>query len=95
MSAFRSGIATDAAISSKIAHDAVRRASEWLCLAAAPTFAVMALLAVVFASDAQPGFVCSAVRHASPLSGMALMYVLMSTFHLPAWLRLISKRQPF
>ncbi|HTQ33316.1 MAG TPA: hypothetical protein VMI30_04020 [Stellaceae bacterium] len=90
MSAVHPGIAAGDAIRPETAHDAVRRASKWLCLAAAPSFALMALLAVGFAGDVQPNFFCSAVRHASPLSGMALMYVLMSTFHLPPWLRLIA-----
>ena len=34
--------------------------------------------------------ICSAMHHAFPLDGMATMYLLMSAFHLPAWLRLIS-----
>jgi hypothetical protein len=34
---------------------------------------------------------CSA--DASPLSGMALMYLLMSAFHLAPWLKLIAGRR--
>lgn len=62
--------------------------ADWLCLAAAPAFAIMALLAAVTGGGAD--MICSAMHHAFPLDGMATMYLLMSAFHLPAWLRLIS-----
>jgi len=65
-------------------------AAEWLGLAAAPTFAVMALLTGV--GDA-PDMLCSAINGASPLSGMVPMYLLMSAFHSAPWLRLISSRR--
>lgn len=66
--------------------------ADWLTLAAAPTFAFMALLTAV------PGggpldVLCSAMPGASPFSGMALMYLLMSAFHLGAWLRLLAGRR--
>jgi hypothetical protein len=77
---------------SKTADAASRRASDWLCLGAAPTFAIMALLTGVF-SGGDPKILCSPAEHASPLSGMVFMYVLMSTFHLAPWFRLISKRR--
>jgi hypothetical protein len=64
-------------------------AADWLCLAAAPTFAIMALLTAVPA-DGPPEMLCSA---ASPLSGMAPMYLLMSAFHSAPWLKLISSRR--
>ena len=64
-------------------------AATWLSLAAAPTFAVMALLAAVHGS--MPDMMCSATG-GSPLSGMATMYLLMSAFHLGPWLRLLSRR---
>jgi hypothetical protein len=67
-------------------------AADWLVLAAAPTFAVMALLTVLFGSDAS-GALCSPAHHAAPLTGMAPMYVLMSAFHAAPWLRLISRRR--
>jgi hypothetical protein len=60
----------------------------WLSLAAAPTFAIMALLAGT-SGDASPDMLCSAAHHAAPLSGMVPMYVLMSVFHAAPWLRLI------
>jgi hypothetical protein len=66
-------------------------AADWLSLAAAPTFAVMALLTSV-PGGGMPDILCAAARDASPLSGMALMYLLMSAFHLAPWLRLVSGR---
>jgi hypothetical protein len=68
----------------------VRGIADWLCLAAAPTFAVMALLTAVFGGGA-PDVLCSA-GGASPLSGMVPMYVLMSAFHSAPWLKLIFSR---
>ena len=59
--------------------------ADWLCLAAAPTFAVMALLSCLQGSDAT--MLCMGT---SPLTGMAAMYLLMSAFHLAPWLRVIS-----
>ena len=64
-------------------------AADCLSLAAAPTFAIMALLTGVPASG-PPEMLCSA---ASPLSGMAPMYLLMSVFHSTPWLKLISSRR--
>jgi hypothetical protein len=67
-------------------------AADWLCLAAAPTFAVMALLTGV-QSSGQSDIFCSAMRDASPLCGMVPMYLLMSAFHSAPWLKLISSRR--
>ena len=64
--------------------------ADWLCLAAAPTFALMALLTCVFSGDA--AMLCMGAN-ASPLTGMAAMYLLMSAFHLAPWLRVVSGRQ--
>ena len=59
----------------------------WLSLAAAPTFATMALVtAVTGGAD----MICSAMSAPFPLSGMATMYLLMSVFHLSPWLRLAA-----
>ncbi len=66
-------------------------AAGCLSLAAAPVFAIMALLTGMGAWGA-PVALCSAAHDASPLSGMALMYVLMCVFHLAPWLRLIDRR---
>ena len=63
--------------------------ADWLGLAAAPTFATMALLAAVTGGA---DMICSAMQGAFPLDGMATMYLLMSAFHLPPWLRLVSRR---
>ena len=67
-------------------------AADWLCLAAAPTFAIMALLTGVLGGG-PADMLCSAAQGASPLTGMVPMYLLMSAFHLPPWLRLISGRR--
>jgi hypothetical protein len=67
-------------------------AADWLCLAAAPTFAAMALLASVLGHGPRNMF-CLAVPDAPPLSGMVWMYLLMSVFHSSPWLKLISSRR--
>ncbi|TXL72475.1 hypothetical protein FHP25_25780 [Vineibacter terrae] len=71
---------------------AARAMADWLCLAAAPTFAAMALATGVL-DGGQPDVLCLGAPGASMLSGMALMYLLMSAFHLPPWLRLIAGRR--
>jgi hypothetical protein len=71
-------------------------AADWLCLAAAPTFAIMALLTGVLGGG-PPDMFCSAGQDGSALSGMVPMYVLMSAFHSAPWLKLIfrpAKRWP-
>jgi hypothetical protein len=65
-------------------------AADWLHLAAAPSFAIMALLTGMPGPDA-PDLLCSAAHHASPLSGMVSMYLLMSVFHATPWLKLMSR----
>jgi hypothetical protein len=72
--------------------DVPARGDEWLCLAAAPTFAIMALLTVLLGGGA-PDTLCAPAHDASPLGGMALMYWLMSAFHAAPWLKLISSRR--
>ena len=54
--------------------------ADRLSLAAAPTFAIMALL-LIRGSES------------SALGGMVLMYLLMTAFHLVPWLNLISSRR--
>jgi hypothetical protein len=61
-------------------------AADCLSLAAAPTFATMALL------EAAGGGPLSMLCSSSPLSGMLPMYLLMAAFHLGPWLRLIYRR---
>jgi len=67
-------------------------AADWISLAAAPTFAIMALLTGILGGGA-PDMLCSAVHGMSALSGMVPMYALMSTFHLTPWLKLIIRRR--
>jgi hypothetical protein len=64
-------------------------ADRWLSLAAAPTFAIMALLSAIPGGGA-PDILCSAAG-VSPLGGMIPMYLLMGAFHSAPWLRLIAK----
>jgi len=66
-----------------------RGVAGWLRLAATPTFAAMALLSAL-PDGGQMKMLCSAAS-ASSLSGMVPMYLLMSVFHLPPWLRLIYR----
>ena len=61
-------------------------AADWLRLAAAPTFATLALLTGLSGGEAM----CSVAHEVSPLNGMAAMYGLMSVFHAPPWLKLAS-----
>jgi hypothetical protein len=68
------------------------RIGGWLSLAAAPTFAIMALLACVLGGH-QPDMLCATAHNAWWLSGMAPMYLLMSAFHSPPWLKLIAGRR--
>jgi hypothetical protein len=67
-------------------------AADWLSLAAAPTFAMMALLTGVLGGGPLDAL-CAAAPDASPLTGMVAMYLLMSAFHLAPWLKLISSRR--
>ena len=66
-------------------------AAGWLSLAAAPTFAIMALWTGLFGG--KPDMPCMAMQDSSPMSGMTAMYLLMSAFHAAPWLRLISSRR--
>jgi drug/metabolite transporter (DMT)-like permease len=76
-------------------HEAQRIAAglgDWLCLAAAPTFAIMAVMTGALGGG-HPHMLCSTAQDASPLGGMAPMYLLMSAFHSTPWLTLISRRR--
>jgi hypothetical protein len=66
--------------------------AEVLSLAAAPTFAIMALLTGAFETSL-PDVLCSATQLAWPVSGMVVMYLLMTAFHMAPWLKLISSRR--
>jgi hypothetical protein len=60
-----------------------------LSLAAAPSFAIMALLAGT-GDGGMTGMLCVGGHNPWPLTGMVPMYVLMSVFHSAPWLRLIG-----
>jgi hypothetical protein len=64
-----------------------RVAADWLGLAAAPAFAVMA---VINASLGGMEPLCSATPQGSLMSGMVPMYLIMSAVHSAPWLRLVS-----
>lgn len=69
-------------------RDSKAGAAGLLALAAAPTFAVMALV-----TSGPPDMLCTPV--ATAWSGMAAMYLLMSLFHAGPWLkRLAIAREP-
>jgi len=67
-------------------------AADWISLAAAPIFAIMALLTSPVGGGL-PDPICSAGHGVLQLSGMAPMYLLMSAFHSAPWLKLISRRR--
>jgi hypothetical protein len=67
-------------------------AADCICFGAAPTFAIMALVAGVHDAGSQD-MSCAVMQNASPLSGMVLMYMLMSAFHSAPWLKLIASRR--
>lgn len=63
--------------------------ARWLCLAAAPTFAFMAILTL---ASGGADMTCSAMQGTLPVDGMTTMYLLMAAFHLPPWLRMMFGR---
>jgi hypothetical protein len=67
------------------------RASHALALAAAPTFATMAVLTAMLGGSPLE-MMCAGGSMTAPggLGGMGMMYLLMSAFHLGPWLRLAS-----
>ena len=70
-----------------------RDPADLLGLAAAPTFAAMALLTAAHGGPADP--LCLAASSPLPMPGMAAMYALMAVFHSAPWLRrLIPKGEP-
>jgi hypothetical protein len=64
--------------------------TKWLHLAAAPAFALMALVTATSESSA-PMALCSGGTSFG-LGGMVPMYVLMAVFHSKPWLNLFSLR---
>jgi hypothetical protein len=71
-------------------HAAAFGITEWLSLAATPTFAIMALLEDFFGREA-PDVLCATGHGMSALSGMVPMYLLMSVFHSGHWLKLVAR----
>ncbi|EJC80043.1 hypothetical protein Rleg4DRAFT_1652 [Rhizobium leguminosarum bv. trifolii WSM2297] len=61
--------------------------SDRLSLAAAPTFALMALLT---AASGGADMICTMTPDTFQIGGMVPMYLLMSGFHLAPWLRLAA-----
>jgi hypothetical protein len=92
VSEVRAGAGICAAIDHQSGDAVSLRAADWLGLAAAPTFALMALLSGALGGGPMD-MLCSAAHGASPLSGMTLMYVLMSVFHSASWLKWIGRRR--
>lgn len=72
--------------------DSAGRLARLLALAAAPTFAIMAV-STGFFGDSMPDTVCSATPPGLPLNGMVIMYALMSVFHASPWLAMLSRRR--
>jgi hypothetical protein len=65
-------------------------AADFLSLAAAPTFAIMALVTGFLGGGAMDAL-CAAAHGGALLGGMVPMYLLMSAFHAGPWLKLISR----
>lgn len=72
--------------------DAAHDIAGWLGLAAAPTCGVMAVVQVAARPDSM-GMLCMTAAHATPLTGMAAMYLLMGLFHAGPWMRLVRSRR--
>ena len=69
------------------------RAPKWLTLAAAPTFALMALLSFM-AGDSHAGLLCSQAQPSWAPTGMTPMYLLMALFHASPWFRKWAALRP-
>ena len=69
------------------------RLADTLRFAAAPVFAVMALLSGFDGGGPSP-WLCSSAHAASPPGGMALMYGLMALVHAPPWLKMVAGQRP-
>src|SRR5258708_22902759 len=67
-------------------------AADWVGLAAAPTFAIMALLTGVLGGG-KMAMICGTAQAPSSIGGMVPMYLLMSGFHSAPWLKLIANRR--
>jgi hypothetical protein len=83
-------MSSEANMNGRRGHAAAPEPGRWLSLAAAPTFAAMAILTGLSSGSAD--MMCSALHGTSTLGGMVPMYVLMSAFHSAPWLKLIARR---
>ena len=70
-----------------------RGAADSLHLAAAPAFALMAMLTTMQDSGAHQ-MRCMGMADASSWNSMSLMYLLMSAFHAAPWIRLAARWSP-
>ena len=87
-----SGGSAGGATSNEGRHAPSLGAADWLGLAAAPTFAVMALLTSVLGSGKMAA-ICGTAQEPSSIGGMVSMYLLMSGFHSAPWLKLLANRR--
>jgi hypothetical protein len=65
-------------------------AADLLHHAAAPTFALMALITGL-SGGGMPDMLCASAHGTSAFGGMLPMYLLMSLFHAAPWLKLLSR----
>ena len=72
----------------EVHRTAARRAADGLALAAAPTFALMAISTGAWGADV--GQMLCAGEQGLQIGGMTVMYIFMSIFHLTPWLRLLQ-----
>jgi hypothetical protein len=86
------GAPDDEAIGRETGNAATLGAADWLGLAAAPTFAIMALLTGVLGGG-KMAMICGTAQAPSSIGGMVPMYLLMSGFHSAPWLKLIANRR--
>lgn len=70
-------------------HPLSRRMAAWLAIAAAPTFAAMAIMTIV-TPDTGIDAMCGSDRWS--LTGMTPMYLLMCLFHTSPWLQMMNHR---
>jgi hypothetical protein len=76
-------------LASKRPSPLTRRMAAWLAIAAAPTFAAMAIMTTFATSDSMAAM-CG--NDPSSLAGMTPMYLLMSLFHSSPWLEMMGLR---